>query len=288
MRPHRVLSALIALAFAGVLQAAEDKSRNELPPPDPNANKLTAQETAEGWKLLFDGKALVGLRGARPVDPLKSGWKIDRNALVLPKDIRNQGKVTGGDLVATVAYDDFDFRFDFLLAASANSGVLYFARGGLGQKLTGHEYQIIDDVHNPDGLKGGPLKQSGSLYGILPRTGEAFVRMAERANEEYWNHGRIVVQGKHVEHWLNGQKCLDYDLGPELPRQAAALKVRTPVGFGTKSRSPIVLLDEGEEVSFRNLKIRPLPAAPVNSPAPAASGGRPLPTPVSPRTTPIK
>jgi hypothetical protein len=72
------------------------------------------------------------------------------------KTFATKGKVTGGDLVATVAYADFDFRFDFLLAASSNTGVLYFTRGGLGQKLTGHEYQIIDDVHNPDGLKGWP------------------------------------------------------------------------------------------------------------------------------------
>ena len=278
MRSLRVSSALLALAFLSVSRGADEESKNDLPPPDANANKLTPEEAAEGWKLLFDGKALIGLRGVKPVDPLKSGWKIERNALVLPKDIRNQGKVTGGDLVATVAYDDFDFRFDFLLAASSNTGVLYFARGGLGQKMTGHEYQIIDDVHNPDGLKGGPLKQTGSLYGILPRTGDAFVRMAERANEEFWNHGRIVVQGRHVEHWLNGVKCLEYDLGPELLRQAAANKVRTPLGFGTKNKSPVVLLDEGEEVSFRNLKIRPLPAAaPANSAPPAAGATRPNP-----------
>src|SRR4029078_11891095 len=120
MRSLRVSSALLALAFLSVSRGADEISKNDLPPPDAHANKLTPEEVAEGWKLLFDGKALIGLRGVKPVDPLKSGWKIDRNALVLPKDIRNQGKVTGGDLVATVAYDDFDFRFDFLLAASSN------------------------------------------------------------------------------------------------------------------------------------------------------------------------
>src|SRR4030095_3304882 len=105
---------------------------------------------------------------------------------------------------------------------------------------------------------------------------------------EYWNHGRIVVQGRHVEHWLNGQKCLEYDLGPELLRQAADNKVKKPSGFGTKNRSPIVLLDEGEEVSFRNLKIRPLPAAapiaPTASSAQSSTGTRLLPTPVSTHT----
>ena len=285
------MPAIVALVFADSMQGADDKAKDELPPPDPNANKLTAEETAEGWKLLFDGRTLAGLRSAKPVDPLKGGWKIDRNALVLPKDVRTQGKVTGGDLIAAVAYDDFDFRFDFRLAASANSGVLYFTRGGLGQKITGHEYQIIDDVHHPEGLKGGAIKQTGALNGILPRTGEAFVRMAERWNEEQWNHGRIVVQGKHVEHWLNEEKCLQYDLGPDLLRQAGAAKVKLPVGFGAKSKSPIVLLDEGEEVAFRNLKIRPLPAAAPASTPPAAStqtappASRALPTPAPPRQT---
>jgi hypothetical protein len=286
---------LLAVVCAFPLHAADDKAKDGLPPVDPNANQITPQETAEGWKLLFDGKSLIGLRSAKPVDPLKSGWKIDRNSLVLPKNIRTQGKVTGGDLVATVAYDDFEFRFDFLLAASSNTGVLYFARGGLGQKLTGHEFQVIDDVHHPDGLKGGPIRQTGALYNILPRTGEAFVRMAERADEEYWNRGRLVVQGRRVEHWLNGQKCLEYELGPNLIRQAAAAKVKLPMGFGTKIKSPVVLLDEGEEVAWRNLKIRPLPAAAApasTAPSPAsarpgstppASPQRPLPTPAQNR-----
>jgi hypothetical protein len=282
MRPRPVFSALFALALASSSQAADDKSKDALPPPDPNANKLTPEETAEGWKLLFDGKALPGLRSLKGSDPLRSGWKIDRNMLVLPKNIRTQGKVTGGDLVAAVAYDDFEFRFDFLLAASSNTGVLYFVRGGLGQKLTGHEFQVIDDVHHPDGLKGGPIRQTGALYNILPRTGEAFVRMAERADEEHWNRARLVIQGRRVEHWLNGQKCLEYELGPNLARQAAAAKVKVPAGFGNKVKSPIVLLDEGEEVAWRNLKIRPLPPAAAATPRPSPTSpqrGQPTPAP---------
>jgi hypothetical protein len=249
----------VAAVLCGTLASgADDKRKDELPPADPNANKLTKEEETDGWKLLFDGKKLTGLRGLRPVDPLKSGWTIDRNALVLPKTIQNQGKPTGGDLVATVAYDDFEFRFDFRLAASADSGILYFARGGAGQRPSGHEYQIIDDVHHPDGLKGGPLKQTGALYGILPRKQDSFVRMAERWNEEHWNHGIIIVEGNRVQHWLNDEKVLDYQLGPDLARTAAANKIRVPMGFGTKIKSPVIILDQGEEVAFRNLKIRPL------------------------------
>jgi hypothetical protein len=285
MRPHPVNFALLLVVGTLGALGADDPKKDELPPPDLNANKLTDSEVREGWKLLFDGKALTGLRSLKSTDPLKSGWKIDRNALVLPKEIKQTDKVTGGDLVSTVIYDDFEFRFDFLLSASADGGILYFARAAMGQKPSGHEYQLIDDVHNPDGLKGGEIKRTGSLYGILPRVEKTFVRMAERWNEEHWNHGRIVVQGRHVEHWLNDQKCLEYDLGPELVRAAAAAKAKVPTGFGNKVRSPIVILDQGKEVSFRNLKIRQLaPPAAIPAASVPPAGVRPSPIPV--RATP--
>jgi hypothetical protein len=252
-----VRAAAFALAFACAAQA-----KDELPPADPNANKLTGEEVAQGWKLLFDGRTLGGLRSLKSSDPLKNGWTIERGQLVLPKDIKHSGLVTGGDLVATMAYDDFEFRFDFRLAPSANSGVLYFARGGLGQPLTGHEFQLIDDVHHPDGLKGGDLKRTGALYGLLPRIKGTSIRMAERWNEERWNQGILIVQGQHVEHWVNDEKALEYDLGPGLLQRVAAQKVKVPPGFGAKLKSPIALLDQGEEIGFCNLKIRPLSPTP--------------------------
>jgi hypothetical protein len=279
MRFHPVTFALILAVGTISGLGADDPKKGDLPPADLNANKLTDAEVREGWKLLFDGKALIGLRSQKSPDPLKSGWKIDRNSLLLPKEIKDTDKVTGGDLIATLFYDDFEFRFDFRLSASADTGVLYFARAVMGQKPTGHEYQIIDDVHNPDGLKGGEIKRTGALYGILPRTDGTFVRMAERWNEEHWNHGRIVVQGRHVEHWLNDQKCLEYDLGPGLIKAAAAAKAKVPAGFGNKVKSPIVLLDQGKEVAFRNMKIRPLAPAPAVAPSAPLPPGRVASTP---------
>ncbi len=260
-------AAAIALALAFAAHAAE---KDELPLADPSANKLTSEEVAQGWRLLFDGKALTGLRSLKSTDPLKNGWKIERGQLVLPKDVKNSGKVTGGDLVAMLAYDDFEFRFDFRLATSGDSGVVYFARGG-GQKVAGHEFQIIDDVHHPDGLRGGDLKRTGALYGLLPRLSGTSIRMAQRWNEEHWNQGILVVQGAHVEHWLNERKALEYDLGADFTRRIAAAKVKTPPGVGTKIKSPIVLLDQGEEVAFVNLKLRPLPPKPDFDPPPTSA-----------------
>jgi hypothetical protein len=222
---------------------------------DPGSvNTLSADEQAAGWRLLFDGKAVTGLRGWQKPDFLRAGWKIEDGALYLPKPIEQMGRSTGGDLITTEAFVDFEFSFEWLMSVSGHSGVLYFARAMLGQPPTGCEFQLIDDMHHPDGLKGGPIRRTGALYGILP-PGEN-----KQIDPMGWNSGRIVVQGTHVEHWVNGQKVLEYEAGsPALMQAVRASKMRVSPSFGQKVKSVVVLLDQGDEVSFRNLKIRPLP-----------------------------
>lgn len=227
------------------------------------ANMLTANEKAEGWKLLFDGKAVTGLAGLQKRDFLKEGWEIKNGALSLPKSVRESGKATGGDLVTSEQFGDFEFKFDFKLAASAVSGVLYFARGGGGQKPTGHEYQVIDDVHHPEGLKGGSLFRTGALTGVLPQKAGMNVLMAERPDDEQWNTGMISVLGNHVEHWLNGQKVLEYECGSAALKAAVtANKAKVHTLFGSKIKSSLAILDKGEEVAFRNMKVRTISSTP--------------------------
>ncbi len=253
-------------------------------------NTLTAMEKAEGWKLLFDGKAVKGLAGLQKRDFLKEGWEIKDGALSLPKSVRDSGKATGGDLVTSEQFGDFEFKFDFKLAASAMSGVLYFARGGAGQKPTGHEYQVIDDVHHPEGLKGGPLFRTGALTGVLPQKAGMNVLMAERPDEEQWNTGVISVLGNHVEHWLNGQKVLEYECGSAALKAAVtANKAKVHTLFGAKIKSSLAILDKGEEIAFRNIKVRaisatppPLLTAPVAPPSPAKPAWQKPPPPPPP------
>ena len=234
-------------------------------------NQLTDAEKAEGWKLLFDGTATPGLRGLQKPDFLKAGWEIKNDALVLPKSVRQSGTMTGGDLVTSEQFADFEFRFDFKFTASANSGILYFARGGLGMKPSGHEYQIIDDVHHPDGLKGGPLRRTGALYGVLPPSDDKKLNISDS-----WNTGAIIVQGNHVEHWLNGDKVHEYECNSAALTQAVrASKAKVPQGFGMKIKSSLAILDKGEEVAFRNLKIRLL--SPTPAPPPPALTAPPTP-----------
>lgn len=289
----RPITTLIFLALGSTLFAQEEM------------NTLSADEKAAGWKLLFDGKSAPGLRGLQKSDFLKAGWEIKDGALVLPKTVRQSGTVTGGDLVTAEQFTDFEFSFDFKFTSSGVGGIVYFARSASGGKASGHEYQIIDDVHHPDGLKGGPLRRTGALYGVLAPAAN------KKLNEsDTWNSGAIVVRGSHVEHWLNGTKVVEYDCGSKaLAKAVTEAKAKVPMGFGTKIKSSLAILDKGEEVAYRNLKIRalvpgmatpvpatpvpatPAPVPPVTEPAPgeempaAPAPGTPAPEPV-PAATP--
>ena len=220
-------------------------------------NTLTTAEIAQGWKLLFDGKRLIGMKGLQKTDPLSSGWKIQDGELNLPKDVKDMERMTGGDLVTLDFFWDFDFRFEFKMSASANSGVRYMLVEIFGQVPVGLEYQIIDDVHNSIGLKGGNLRRTGALDNIYPRGENAKIRAADPLNKsgDPWNEGRVVVQGTHVEHWLNGEKVLEYELGPAIRKIAVANKMQVPATYGLKSRTRLSVVDQGYEVSFRNLKV---------------------------------
>ncbi len=225
----------------------------------PRATPLPTPAPQPGpWKTLFDGKAITGLRGLEKPEFLKAGWKIEDGALALMKEIKQSGRQTGGDLMTTEAYSDFELSFAWKMGVSGDSGVMYLARGGLGQKPVGHEFQLIDDVRNPDGLKGGPIKRTGGLYGILP-PGEN-----KQLNDGAWNEARLIIQGNHVEHWINDEKVLEYELGSQaLQKAVMASRAHVPPGFGTKFKTPLIFLDQGEDISFRNIKIRLLPPASI-------------------------
>ena len=215
-------------------------------------NHLTDEEKATGFKLLFDGtpKGLF-FKGVQKTDFLKAGWKIEKGVLVLEKSIDQSGKVTGGDLATVDNFVDFEFRFEWMLAVSGNSGVLYNVKSTLGGKPQGSEFQIIDDTHHPEGLKGGPLRRTGALNGVLPPNDKKTIDVMG------WNKGSILVQGNHVEHWVNDELVLEYEIGsPAMQKAINAANPRLPFGFGAKARGPILLLDQGENVSFRNLRLR--------------------------------
>jgi hypothetical protein len=211
-------------------------------------NTLTDEEKAGGWKLLFDGKDASGWRTCGHKSFPKEGWVIEDGCL------KNVGGQHGGDLVTEREFTDFDFKFEWRISPAGNSGVKYLVRETNTSKAgVGFEYQVLDDEKNEDSLN-GPNRQAGALYYIIaPNKAKHLKPVGE------FNEGEIILRGNHVEHWLNGAKIVECELGsPALQAAIAKSKFAKLTWFGQKKPTVILLQDHGDTVWFRNLKIREL------------------------------
>ena len=207
-------------------------------------NTLTSEEKAAGWKLLFDGKTTTGWRANGKSEFPAKGWVVEEGTL------KHEAKGGGGDIVTSEDFNDFEFTWDWKIGKAGNSGVKYNFPDP--KKGVGCEYQMIDDVGHPDGLKGGRKHQTASLYDLIEPSADA---KAKPIGE--WNSSRILVQGNKVEHWLNGTKSVEFELGSEAMKELVAKsKYKGATGFGIKKPGPILLQDHGDEVVVRNLKLR--------------------------------
>lgn len=227
------------------------------------ADTLTEQEKQDGWQLLWDGKTTEGWRSAKnDVFPDK-GWTI-RNGVLTVHENGGAESVGGGDIITRKRYSDFELLVDFRLTPGANSGIKYFVQPnldpvtGTGAKASagsaiGCEFQILDDLRHPDAKLGRNGNRTiGSLYDLIPA---AKSKQPNPIGE--WNTAHIIVRGSHVEHWLNGQKVVEYDRNSEEFRKLVAQsKYKNIPHFGQWADGHILLQEHGNEVSFRNVKIR--------------------------------
>lgn len=209
-------------------------------------NQLSAEEKSSGWKLLFNGKDLTGWRTYNKPSTPGAGWKVEDGILTKP------AKAPGGNIITTEEFTDYELSWEWKIAEKGNNGLKYLVtekRPG----APGPEYQMLDDKGHPD-AKVGPKRQTAALYDILPPNEDKKLNVPGE-----WNESKIIVKGNHVEHWLNGAKVVSYELGsPELKAAIAASKFKAAEGFGEKIPGHIMLTDHLDEVSYRNIKIRPL------------------------------
>ncbi len=220
-------------------------------------NTISPQEAKNGWKLLWDGKTTNGWRGAKLSGFPEKGWKIENGVL---KVLKSDGaeSANGGDIVTTRTYKNFILKVDFKITEGANSGIKYFVDPELNKgngSAIGCEYQVLDDDKHPDaklGVKGN--RKAGSLYDLIPAPEK------KPYNKKEFNTATIIVKGNHVEHWMNGEKIIEYERNNQMWNALVAYsKYRNWPNFGNASEGYILLQDHGDEVWFKNIKIKELP-----------------------------
>lgn len=218
-------------------------------PPDastqeaPAMNTLTAEEQAAGWTLLFDGESLDGWRGFRRSD-LPGGWAAVDGTLARVGP--------GGDIITDRQFENFELSLEWRVEEAGNSGIFYLASEDADRIFeSAPEMQVLDDEGHVDGQS--PLTSAGANYALHPAP-RGVVRPAGE-----WNDSRIVVRDGHVEHWLNGQQIVTYELGSEdWARRVAESKFAEWPTYGQARRGHIGLQDHGDPVWYRNIKIREL------------------------------
>ena len=226
-------------------------------------NELTAAELNAGWQLLFDGRTFVGWRGLGYDSVPTAHWMIEDGAI---KKIAS-GKVptlpdgqplAGGDLMTVDSFADFELTWEWKVTPGANSGVKYNVSEEFSvaqapnHAALGFEYQILDDDRHEDGKL--PSHRAGALYDLIAPGSRKQLRPVGE-----WNQSRVVFRGNHGEHWLNGQKIVEFELGTaHMDSLLAKSKYRAIQGFANRRRGHIVLQDHGDEVYFRNVKVREL------------------------------
>lgn len=221
-------------------------------------NSLSEQEKAQGFKLLFNGKDFTGWRAVHSDKMSGKHWNVvDGTMNVSPSD----GSETGNDIVTTDQYGAFEMKFEFKLSEGANSGVKYFVNEAFdsgGKSGIGLEFQVLDDEKHPDAKMGAAGNRTlASLYDLIPSY-KLDKRFQKKIGE--WNQGRIVVYPNNiVQHWLNGFKVLEYERKSNIyDALVARSKYSKYQGFGAGDKGHLLLQDHGDNVSFRNLKIREL------------------------------
>ena len=226
-------------------------------------NQLTQKETEEGWELLFDGKTFNGWRGLGRDTVETNHWKVE-NGEIHKIDSRqvpplpNGEKIIGGDLMTVDTFDNFELTFEWKIKEAGNSGIKYNVSeeltNGWGSKYSalGFEYQILDDGHEMyKDLK--TTQFTGALYEMYAPQNVQLKPVGE------WNSSRILLNGNHGEHLLNGIKVVEFEFATaEFDSLFQLSKYAKYPGFEKKRKGHIVITNHTDESWYRNIKIRRL------------------------------
>jgi len=238
MKPYTSISILLALAlFAGACSS--------------KFNTLSGDEKKAGWQLLFDGKTTNGWHtyGA----PAVRGWEVQNGELIALGQAGHEG--TANDIVTDREFENFELVLEWKISPGGNSGIFFNVvedpKKYATVYATGPEYQLVDDIGFPEKLEN--WQKSAANYGMHPPARSVLKPVGE------YNLTKLVVNKGHVEHWLNGVKVVDYQMWtPAWENLIKSGKWKEFPGYGRAKRGRIGLQDHGNQIWFRNIKIREL------------------------------
>ena len=262
--PVVVVGVLVSL-FVSEPALAPAHAAWRAPVQPPAHNRLTDAERAAGWRLLFDGATLRGWRGLGRDTVPTAHWTVEDGAIrKIPSGrvplARDGQPLEGGDLMTEATFGDFELAWEWKVSEGGNSGIKYNVSEPLSTSVEprhaakGFEYQILDDERHPD--RELATHRAGALYDLLAANERKRLRPVGE-----WNASRIVFRGTRGEHWLNGERVVEFELrSPRMTAALAASKYRTIPWFAERRRGHVVLQDHGDAVWFRDVKIRELGA----------------------------
>ena len=245
-----VLSFFLACESSTSQDEVNTETKIEESTPTQAPNMLSENEETYGWELLFDGSSTEHWKAYNKTAFPEKSWKVEDGMLIVLKS--GTGEAGGGSIVTKEKYENFELTIDFMLTDTANSGILYLVTEVEGADIwqNAPEYQILDDARYIE--MGSPnIHLTAANYDLHAVEKDFKNPIGE------WNTARIIKNKEHVEHWLNGNKVIEYDLWtPEWEAQVKASKFKDYPGYGRTKNGQIGLQDHGHEVRFRNLKIR--------------------------------
>ena len=214
------------------------------------------------WTPLFDGESFAGWRGVG-LDSVPAGhWVVEDGTIrkvasgTVPTAADGQ-PLEGGDIMTVATFRDFELRLEWKVSPGANSGIKYNVSEALSTGMPpvhaalGFEYQILDDALHPD-AQNGPTRTAGALYDLVAAPADTPLRPVGS-----WNEARVLFADGHGEHWLNGVLVVEFDLSSASFDSALAASKYAPIeGFADRRTGHIVLQDHGDDVWFRNIRIR--------------------------------